>query len=303
MMVGKFKMIYDLAVLFWFFIFFVFLIIIYFVDTKPYGSKYKGKLNKKYPDKLKPAELSMLLYKKITPEVFTTNIMLLICNGVIEIRKSENDYKMTLNENKVLNLDKQQKYIVNILFDSIAQDNHLKLSVFNDYANNKKNGSEFLTNYYVWKRMTQTEVSSQPFYEYKKNYILIEIYKYITILLVLINILTKRHYLIGYFLIILSIILKLFFYKTYKRTYKYNDEFHKWMGFKQFLLSINDESYNLNKEEKLNYLIYSMILKIHKKIPVRIFDGMDILSFQLNDIVTKCVINAELHAHREIRWK
>ncbi len=296
-------LLYDWIIVLWYVVFLAFFVIIYFLNTKPYKSKFQKTTIEQYPSKLKPVELSMLMYKKITPEVFTTSILSLIHHKIITITKIKDDYILELKDNESINIEKAQEYIIDILFNSIAKDKKLSLSTLEKYALNKGNGSEFLTNYYVWKRIAQRETFNKKFYEPKTGYNLIVIYRIITIVLVSINFLTKHNSIMAYLLIFLSLILKYFFYRTYKRTNEFNDEYHKWVGFQNHLKSFSSESIEQSDEQIFDGLSYRLILKTYKNMQNQNFDGMDEFGIKLNNVVNRCVINAELYAHRKIKWK
>ena len=297
------KLVYILMVVIWYIIFIVFLLVIYFSNAKPHKSKYKGEKNESCPSNFKPAELSMLLYKKIITEVFTASILFLIYNNDINVKKEKYDYIFSLNKKNNQKLNKNQKYIIDILFESIGKGDSLRLSKLETYLNNEVNASEFYTNYYVWKRMAQSETFHTHYYEPKANYELIVIYKYIAVLLVTINFIASYHMLTVYLLIILSIILKFFFYKTYKRTKESNDEYHKWKSFKNYLLTFSNEEVELSDEQTLKYLMSGSILRVSKNMKNEIFDGMDELVIKLNEIISKCVTAASLPIHRKIEWR
>ncbi|MDD4718436.1 MAG: DUF2207 domain-containing protein [Bacilli bacterium] len=300
---GIIKLMYITIIVIWYIVFISFLMIIYFLNMKPYKSKYMGTKIKSFPSKLKPVELSMLLYKKITSEVFTASILTLINNQNISIKKDKNDYILTLNTNNNNELDKNQKYIIDILFGTIVKSNSVKLSEIENYVNNKANATDLFTNHYIWKRMAQSETFQTYYYEPKIGYRLIIIYKYISALLVIINFVTGYHLLFAYALIILSIVLKLFFYSSYKRTKKSNDEYYKWISFKNYLLTLDNEPIELDDEQTLDYLIYSSVLGATNNLRNDIFDGMDEFTIKLNEIITKGIFTATLFAQRKIKWK
>lgn len=287
---------------FWLFMFVVFIVIIYFLNVKSYKSEYKDKKIKSYPKELTSVELSMLMYKKIIPEVFTVTILELIIMGKIQLKIRGLDYELLLNENINYKLSKSQEEVLKILFASIALDKKTSLSKLAVYANNKSNGVSFFNDYYIWKRLAQAETFQTRFYEEKIGYNLIVIYKYIAFLLVVINILISPFWFISYLLLIFSALLSLFFYKSYRRTKEANDEYHKWKSFKVYLEGLNENELSLDNKERTNFLRYGVILKLNPFIKHKVFKGMDKFIYSLNKIIKKCSINAEFYGHREIKW-
>ena len=72
------------------------IIYLYNRNYKPYPSKFHQKYYEKLPSDLEPGELSLLLYRKIEPQVFTTTILGLIKKGAIELSYYEEDYHFQL---------------------------------------------------------------------------------------------------------------------------------------------------------------------------------------------------------------
>lgn len=297
------KILYDSVVVLWYFVFFIFLYVIYIRNVKPYKVKYEQKIRKKYPSKLNPAELSLLFYKKIIPEVFTASILSLIRDGKIKVKKIEDDYLFTVSSTSENKLSKSQEYILDILFNSISKEPKLKLSDIEKYASDKSNSTDFFTNYYVWRRIAHKETLDKHFFEEKSGYNLIVIYRQITDLLIIINFIAGYHNVYAYLLIIISFILSTFFYHTYKRTEDANEEYHKWKAFQNYLLELNNEKHQLDKNKIFDFLIYGTVLKTTSNMSNDFFEGVDELAFKLNKIIKKCIINAELYAYRKIQWK
>ncbi len=287
----------------WYLVFLILIIVIYILNVKSHKSQFKEVVKKDYPSSLRPTELAMLMYKKMIPEVITATILVLIKNNKILIEEEEDDYLLVLNDNVNYKVRTEQQCVIDILFNLIARGNKVKLSEIERYASKKGNSSDFFTNYYVWKRVAQKETFYRNFFEPKSGYKLIIFYKYITLFLVIINFLTNNHWLSAYLLILLSIALNLFFYKSYKRTKEANDEFYKWKGFKTYLLNYKDKDNKLNDEQSYFFLIYGTVLKVSNLFAKETFIDKGQLVQKLNKAINKCVINAELYAHREIKWR
>lgn len=297
------KILFDSAVVLWYLVFLIFLFVIYYRNAKPHKVTYNEQLRKNYPSVLNPVELSLLMYKKIVPEVFTASIIDLIRLKKIEVKKVNNDYQLTINNDIENEIPKSYEYILDILFNSIVKDPGMMLSKLEEYADNKANSTEFFTNYYVWKRIAHKETFCQQFYEPKMGYSMLTIYRTIVDILIIINFLTGFHNFLAYFLIVPSFILSFVFYYTYKRTKEANEEYYKWKAFRNYLINFSNENRKLNRDDICNFLVYGTVLRTASIMNNECFDGFDEFSNQLNAIIRKCVINANLHARREIKWK
>lgn len=284
-------------------IFIMLIIIIYVLNIKPHKSKFREKIDSNYPSALRPSELAMLMYKKMIPEVITTTILMLIKNKKIIVKREAEDYIFMLSNANNYKLRVEQQCVIDMLFDLMGNGNKVKLSEIEKYASKKSNSSDFFTNYYVWKKVAQKETVHKNFFESKRGYKLIVIYKYIVILLVFINFITNSHWLSAYALILTSIALNLFFYKSFKRTKEANDEYHKWKGFKKYLLHHSNEISSLDNEQIYFYAIYGMILKTSNLNQNELFANFEDLNQKLKKAINKCVLNAELYAQRDIKWK
>ena len=287
---------------FWFLMFVVLILIIYFLNVKPYKSEYKNKKIKTYPKELTSMELSMLMYKKIIPEVFTVTILELIIMGKIQVKIKETDYELILNDSINYKLSKCQEEVLKIMFDTIALNKKISLSKLTSYAYNKSNSSSFFNDYYIWKRMAYAKTFKTRFYEEKRGYNLIVIYKYVVFILIGINLIVSPFWLFPYLLIIFSILLNMFFYRSYRRTKEANDEYHKWKAFQSYLEGLNKIELSLDNKERTNFLRYGILLKLNLVTNHKVFKGMDKFIYSLNKVIRKCYINAEFYGHREIKW-
>ncbi|MDD2518652.1 MAG: DUF2207 domain-containing protein [Bacilli bacterium] len=297
------KLTYYIITLCWYLVFLLLLLRIYFSNTKPYKTKPNEIINKNNLPTITPAELSMLFYRKLIPEVFTAYIIKLIYKQKIIVSVENGDYLFKINRDNNYEPIKSEQMILDILFGSIGFNQSVKLSEIESYSTSKYSASEFLTNYYVWQRIIQKETLGYKYFEPKRGYRTLIIYKYIAIILILINIIMGYHSILAYCLVIPSLLLNYIFSQTYKRTEDANVEYQKWVLFKQDLESFNELEEELDTDDVFNLLIYGVVLKTTKKMNNLTFDGMDELVVKLNEVVNECVKNARLNGYREIKWK
>ena len=189
-------------------------------------SKFKEKVYQKIPSPLNPGELSILMYKKISPDVFSATIMFLVKKGVLTLKRKKDDFVIILNENNI-RLSPSQKMVINILINGMGNGRQVTFNQIKDYCKSDFNCSEFLINYNLWKQMLIRESNKKKFYIDKLEYSQVKILRTTGIILFLLNIIFGFNSLIGYFIIIPACFIVLYFYKIYKRTEQANEEYHK----------------------------------------------------------------------------
>lgn len=211
------------------------------------------------PSDLTYAELSMLLYNKLSPDVFICTVIDLISKNIFIVEKSEKEYFLFKDENVKVNLTESEKYILKIL-DSMRDDKEaLSLTQIFEYCNSRHNKGDFSINYSVWKKITISEVKKH-FYEEKIFYNVVRVMTFLGIALVVLDILLGVNTIAGYIAIVPIIGLPQFFNKVCKRTEEYTLEYEKWLVFKDYLIEHN--SFALSRTETFKYLCYGIMLDI-----------------------------------------
>lgn len=290
--------IYYLFLVIWY-VFAIFAIIyIYQKNYAPYPLKYQERYYKKLPSDLEPGELSMLMYHKIEPQVFTTTILNLINKGVIELHLENFTYyfkilhapgriKLTRSEN-----------VVKEFLESISTKQELTLQDFEYYCGTKKGDSEFLFQYDLWKAMIRRESSRKHFFEEKKGYSMVKGIRNIGILLFITNIAGGYHIITGYGTILPILFLPFFFYVAYRRTETYSEEYEKWLSFKEYLSHLSDFS----EVQEIHTFTKSAIVlgKMEALLNYCPQNKNFVFAHKLNQIVLKCYRHAYFNGNRSI---
>lgn len=294
------QIIYNIVLILWYLGFIGLIYYFYKTAHKPYQAKFQDKYYFDIPEYLNPGELSILMYKKIKPDVITATILYLIRKGVIEKKGRGKKYTLIYKPSPSLRLAKSQEYILDILFQKISEGKkQITIDQINEFANSHYNCSNFLTDYQIWHKLIIQESKQKQFYEPKQNYSIIQKYRNIAIVLFLINFLLPHKIILGYFIPIPAYLMCIYFYKIYKRTEIYNEEYHKWQAFNNYLKNINN--FNDSKKKLDIYYIYSSVLGSIQDLENNI-EGKTGFNTSLNKAINKCVINAELKGNRRL-WK
>ena len=83
----KYYGIYYIVCIIWYLAFIGLLLYLNFNDSVPYTPKFKEKIFPKIPSNLNPGELSNLMYKSISPDIFTATIMFLVKKGALTLKR------------------------------------------------------------------------------------------------------------------------------------------------------------------------------------------------------------------------
>lgn len=294
--------VYYLVVIGWYCGYIFFMGYLHVRHSIPYRNEYDKEYCESIPSPLSPGALSMLMYKKIKAEVLTATIFALIKKRILTVRAENNDYiiRLTNADYATLDLGNSQKQILEFLIDMMNDEKEVSLSTIHNYCNGNSGSSEFLFNYQIWKKIILKESYKTNFFEDKVDYSKVKLLKYIGLCLFAANFLLKTHLLIGYFILVPIYFLPLYFYKIYKRTVVANEEYYKWLAFKNYLANISDFNYDNKEIDK--YLVYATILNVNEKFKVQnpTDFNADFVN-RLNIAVNRCVIRANLYGNRSIK--
>lgn len=211
------------------------IIYLYNHNYKPYPCKFNQKYYEELPSDLDPGELSVLLYRKIEPQVFTTVILNLIKKGVLELKLSGGDYHFKiLNAPGRIKLTRSETVVKDFLMN-IGKMGEFSLKELANYCGTKRGDSEFLFQFDLWKKVLRRESSKRLFFDEKQGYGMVKLIKNFGILLLIANFVGGYHLFTGYSTILPILFLPFFFSILYRRTENYSEEYEKWLAFKNYL--------------------------------------------------------------------
>ena len=285
------KTTYLLILITWYILFFIFFIFLYIKYKKPYHLKCYVPIYKEIPEKLSPIELSMLLYHKITPNALTATIAYLIEEGII-IREG-NVLKKGIKE---IALSTSQESVLDLLFNVMGDGKKVDVVSISGFCNDNSNATSFLITYDVWKQLAVKEASTKQFFIQKMDYELVKWFQWIGYILAILNFVFKFNLIAGYIIIIPAYFLLKYFYKIYKRTRFYNEQFYLWLALGNYLGNVKEKSeITFNKKWAI---IYSVLLNKSYNVE-KVLNGEDFYT-ELNNSLHNCYNKAIFFGSRKI---
>lgn len=273
----------------------VLLFVLYSKNSKPYATQFKEKYYKEIPSLLSSAELSYLLYHKVRPEALTSTVLNLINKKELIITPNENGYVLTKGEHKG-NLSKLEDFTLGIFLDLIGNGKQVTLSEIQNFCHDYRTNSDFLFQYKIWHKIAKNEVLQKDFFEPKKAYRWTKFHRNVGVLLFLVNILGGYHLITGYLTLFPTWFLMFYFKKTYKRKDIYQEEYIKWLAFKNYLL--NHDKDKFIPEFIKPSVVLEVIHQLHQQYP----DHLNVdFANQLNEGIKKCYHNANLNGRRSLK--
>lgn len=282
--------IYDIIVMIWYLVSLFFMLFIYYNCIKRYNSKNEKKVIEKNPKRISNSELSYLMYKEIKPEVFTSSLLDLINRKFLVVKEENGDYYISEGSSNTSKLSQSDRYLLDMINRIIDGKKSISLTNLANYANNKKDGRDFLINYEIYLKILRNESTNVPYYETKLIYSKINAYKNISYFLWLLSFFFtfyKFYNILGYLIIVISFLVNELFLKSYKRTKEANDLYFDYLAYKNYLIDIEKQEYD--KKEINYYIMTGLILKVDN-----ISEKLDQGDFpsKLNESVSKCIKKA-----------
>lgn len=283
----------------WYVAVITFIIYLYRHNYKPYSSKFQGSYYESLPSELEPGELSMLLYRKIEPQLFSTTILSLIKKGVLELQFIDQEYhfKIVHNVSGRVKLTRAETVIRDFLL-SVAHMGKFSLTDLSQYCGTKKGDTEFLFQFELWKKVLRKESSQKHFYEEKKGYRLMKLLKNLGIVLLIVNFVGGYHLFTGYSTLLPVLFLPFFFSIIYKRTEEYNEEYEKWLAFGNYLSHLKEFAVPTDINQ---FTMSAIVLKKIDALHIYKPDDKSIaFASKLSQTMLKCYRHAYLNGNRSI---
>lgn len=281
------KNIYYIVIVLWYIYYIYLMINLYINNSKPYDCEEI--VDVKNLD-ISLEDLSLIIYKKIRPDLLVATIVRLINQRKIKLEKKENDFILIKNCYEK-ELSKSDNNIIDLLFNIIGNDDSVTLKKINNYCSNNTNCSSFLMFYEIWKKVVFVNSNYSKIFEKKLDYNKVKLIQRLGIILFILNILLKLNLIIGFFIIVPSIFITIYFYNISKLTKEYSDYYYGFLNFRRKIRE-NKELLENNK-----YFEYSIILKCYDDV-----NNVNKKEFTrcLDNAIRKCYTNAFFKGNRSL---
>lgn len=244
------KSLFYIVMVIWY-ILYVFLIIkIYIYNSRPYDYEKTVDINTL---NISLNDLSLIIYKKIIPELLVATIIKLIDDKKIIIEKEDEDFILIKNCSDK-SLSKSDYYVMDLLFNLIGN-NKVSIEQISNFCKNNSRSSSFLMIYQIWKKLVYVSSNHNKIFEQKLDYNKAKIIQRTGIILFILNIILKFNYFIGFFIIIPAIFIMIYFYNVSKLTKEYSIYYYSFLSFR------GDVKKNPRLLEDSRFFEYSIILK------------------------------------------
>lgn len=282
-----FRIIFYIIMVLWYLYYIYLMIRLYLNNSKPYDCDNITDI--KNVD-MPLSDLSLIIYKKVKPELLTSTIVKLIDDKKIILNKESDDFVLIKNCDDE-DLSKGDFNIIDLLFNTIGSDNKVSLKKIDSFCKNNSGSSSFLMSYQIWKKLVYVSSNHSKIFEPKLDYSKVKFIQRMGIILFILNILLKYYFIIGFFMIVPSIFITIYFYNISKLTKEYSDYYYSFLNFRKELRE------NPNLLENNKYFEYSILLKSYDNAT-----NMNKKEFtkQLDMAIQKCYRSAILNGNRSL---
>ena len=280
-----FKIVSYIIMVLWYLYYIYLMIRLYLNNSKPYN--YDNIIDIKNVD-MPLSDLSLIIYKKIKPELLTSTIVKLIDDKKIILNKANDDFILIKNCDDE-DLSKADFNIIDLLFNTIG--NKVSLKKIDSFCKNNSGSSSFLMSYQIWKKLVYVSSNHSKIFEPKLDYSKVKFIQRMGIILFILNILLKYYFIIGFFMIVPSIFITIYFYNISKLTKEYSDYYYSFLNFRKELRE------NPNLLENNKYFEYSILLKSYDNVTN---NNKKEFTKKLDIAIQKCYRSAILNGNRSL---
>ena len=282
-----FKIVFYIIMVLWYLYYIYLMIRLYLNNSKPYD--YDNIIDIKNVD-MPLSDLSLIIYKKIKPELLTSTIIKLIDDKKIILNKANEDFILIKNCDDE-DLSKADFNIIDLLFNTIGSDNKVSLKKIDSFCKNNSGSSSFLMSYQIWKKLVYVSSNHSKIFEPKLDYSKVKFIQRMGIILFILNILLKYYFIIGFFMVVPSIFITIYFYNISKLTKEYSDYYYSFLNFRKELRE------NPNLLENNKYFEYSILLKSYDNVTN---NNKKEFTKKLDIAIQKCYRSAILNGNRSL---
>ncbi len=241
----------------------LFAIFYYLKFDKEYKSTFRGKYFRDFPSDLAPEIVGYLMHHKIDANDLSASILNMIYKKKIAYEKLEKDYRLILLDNNVVLTPSEEKAIAFIF------DGNSKISM-KEFKKQASSGHvHFLDLFNKWLFSASSEASKYNFFvKPGKMKLYAYVYAFMGAALLIYTMSFTMFLFINIITLIIDGIFFLYISSSHKRTVTGNEEYHKWLGLKNFMNDFgNFEKRELPQIELWEkYMVYAVTFGVAKKL-------------------------------------
>lgn len=267
-------------------IWFVGLIIIIYRFYKKSDKEHKSEFNSRYfrdfPADYTPSTVSYLMNKQINNLSFNAGILelirkkaliieeIMVTKKVLFKEKTEKDYKLSKNPDfNIEMLSNSEKKLYELLITTIGNGEYMILGDMKKFSDDYDNAKRLMDSYNSWKDNCESEAKAEDFYQnIKKEKTKCILYSLLFIPLGFLTLMFGSHLVPSTLANLSGIAAIIYFASATKRTIKGNEQYHKWLGLKNFLNDFGRLDEKDLPEIKLweRYLVYATVFGLATKV-------------------------------------
>ena len=251
--------IFNIVVWVWFIYFILLLIYLYIKSFRPYKTDFNEEFYTSIPSDLNIIEVSNLVNRKLNGNVLAAYIINLIRVGHLKIEIIDGTEYLVRSYNSCQPSIGDEATIKLVLY-TMGDGNKVTIDDLYHFCDRKRNKNIMLMEYEIWCKVMKKENYKHIFYETKEEYGIVKFTSFLGCLIFLVDIILGFNNNLGYCTLLPALLLLFLFTKVYKRTRTANEEYKKWIAFREYLDNINIFDKVINDPEL--YIVYGTCLGI-----------------------------------------
>lgn len=291
---ANFILVFDTLLNIWWALFIFLTFYLYVKNIKPYKTSFDEEYFKGIPSDLSVIEVSNLINRKINGNTLAAYVLHLINRKVLKI-DVEDGVEYIKMGNFTGNLSIGDESTIKLILYTMGDGDKVTISQLYNFCKSRRNKNVMFMEFQIWCKVMKKENFKHIFYETKEEYGLVKAITIFGSLLFFINILAHCNNILAYFTLLPAILLLAVFSNVHKRTRQANEEYYKWMAFKNYLENIEKfEEEVLYPEEYLVYAICLGIKGFEKKVTDHNYGE------RLVEALNRCIVKALLSGNRSV---
>lgn len=291
---SDFILVFDTLLNIWWALFIFLTFFLYVKSIKPYKTSFDEEYFKGIPSDLSIIEVSNLVNKKINANTLAAYVINLINRNVLKIEVDDGiEYIKRGSYNGNLSIGDEST--IKLILYTMGDGDQVTISQLYNFCDRRRNKNIMLMEFQIWCKVMRKENYKHIFYETKDEYGVVKTITIFGSLLFFINIFAHCNNILAYFTLLPAILLLAVYSNVHKRTRQANDEYYKWVAFKQYLDNIEKFDEEVLYPEE--YLVYGTCLGL-KGLEGKLTEHN--YCERLVEALNRCVVKAILSGNRSL---